>query len=165
MSKMDDFEEAEAIGYTPDGFSMPLGKVKVPKTANQDTGVDEKLRAILQEPHKDSMGTTVMTFPTQKLLDQIKQAFADEGYKKHDKAGCIEFDYDDEQRANMVAIIMSKMNFKEPVMTGQEWYDRFMAELKNFKGIDELHNLDDAMVAIRQREQWAEEATRKAAGL
>jgi hypothetical protein len=41
MSKMDDFEEAEAIGYTPDGFSMPLGKVKVPKTANQDTEVDE----------------------------------------------------------------------------------------------------------------------------
>jgi hypothetical protein len=49
MSKMDDFEEAEAIGYTPDGFSMPLGKVKVPKTANQDTEVDEILETMIDD--------------------------------------------------------------------------------------------------------------------
>lgn len=38
--------------------------------------LDEKLREILQTPHTDSTGSTVMTFPTQKTLDELKQAFA-----------------------------------------------------------------------------------------
>lgn len=37
--------------------------------------LDDKLREILQTPHRNNLGETVMTFPTPKTLAQIKQAF------------------------------------------------------------------------------------------
>jgi hypothetical protein len=44
--------------------------------------LEEKLRNVLQTPHQNSLGETIMTFPTPKLLEQIKQIFKAEGYTK-----------------------------------------------------------------------------------
>lgn len=67
--------------------------------------LDDKLRKILQSPHKDSLGSTVMSFPTEKTLAQIKQAIADTHYCYHN-----------EQYKGQDVDVM---------MFGSEWYDRF----------------------------------------
>ena len=43
--------------------------------------IEDRLREILQTPHENSMRATIMTFPTTKLLEQIIQAFKDEGWR------------------------------------------------------------------------------------
>lgn len=48
--------------------------------------LDEKLRQTLQSPRTDSLGATVISFPTDHTLEQIKQAFIDEGWSKPPRA-------------------------------------------------------------------------------
>lgn len=93
--------------------------------------LDDKLRGII--------GNGYDRFDVEKAIAQIKQAFADEGWIKP-------------EGADLIADVLDDM------MTGQEWYDRFMKELPD--SIDLVH--PDREVFDRR---WAITAAKKAAGL
>lgn len=86
--------------------------------------IDDRLREILKRPHQDSMGTMVMMFPTQKMLDQIKQAFKDEGWVKVPEVQTVTR----YERGGNSEVIMVNGKY---VMTGKEWYNRFLRELNS----------------------------------
>lgn len=85
--------------------------------------LDSKLREILEEVEDEVNNTGgVSTKHRGRLVAQIKQAFAEEGYVKVSK---------DNQDKIKTATIYSINHGQYELMTGQEWYERFEKELNN----------------------------------
>lgn len=78
--------------------------------------LEKRLREILQTPHRDSTGSLVMTFPTKKTFVQIEQAFKDAGYIHRGKSSLNGWEYISHKKLSTM-------------MTGAEWYARFVKEI------------------------------------
>lgn len=97
--------------------------------------IDEKLREIFDELYETresnrlvNMGLkqyTIKPNPTSKAITQIKLLFADEGYVQIPQV---------QLGGNFDGVTKITVNSKDLFMTGQEWYDRFVASLD-----DEFH--------------------------
>lgn len=120
--------------------------------------LDNKLREILQSPHRDSYGSLVITFPTTKMLAQIKQVFKDELEKSS-------------EWQDIAREIVKSTTKKHGYMTGQEWYDRFEKELKKIAGfwltqVDEPRGIQKAKPGMGALARAAiKEAAKKASGI
>ncbi len=64
--------------------------------------------------------------PVKYAADQIERVFADAGYKLYTNPVV---ELTDDQSAVLMKHIVSKMLYQAPVMTGQEWYNRFAKEM------------------------------------
>jgi len=113
---------------------------------NQDNDLDEKLHDLLYEQAKSYYfeGSEPEWFEKEcpALIEKFKQAFADAGYSRSALAG-----------------IAAKMQI-HGMMTGQEWYERFVKELGTY--IE--HGPGGDSSGFRANSE-AHAAARKAAGL
>lgn len=95
------------------------------------SNLDDKLIKIFEnyvDSHNDFTGT----------IQEVKQAFAEEGYVPFDKMPEYEF-YVCSLCGNHVQGVFKTAHDQlhkdaKPTMTGQEWYDRFKEMLKEFVG-------------------------------
>ena len=67
--------------------------------------IDKKLKEILAQPHQNSMGETVMTFITDKTVEQIRQCFRDEGWRQPAKTIAEEMNIYDQKQIEKMAMI------------------------------------------------------------
>jgi hypothetical protein len=112
------------------------------------SNLDDKLKEVLRRPEQNSLGATVMVLPTTRMLEAIKQAFADEG---EFRISDISF-----EEANKYTL-----TFRKPgnVMTGREFYKKFVLESKDI--VAEYGDAED----FRKHFTMLQKAAKQAAGL